>query len=170
MREAILALLAKEPAHGYELRQQLGVAMGSVGDLLNPGQVYVTLSRLEGAGLVRGVQVEQAAAPDKKVYEVTPEGRDRVAAWFADAGWPKVAPIEFHLKLVAAAATGLADPVAIIDAQRRELIRRLRDLQALTDTPPADEGQLLLAGAALRLAADIEWLAACETFWTRSVH
>jgi DNA-binding PadR family transcriptional regulator len=167
MREAILALLAKEPAHGYELRQRLTLAMGSVGDLLNPGQVYVTLSRLEGAGLVRGVQVEQAAAPDKKVYEVTAAGRDRVAAWFADSGWPKVAPIDFHLKLVAAAATGLADPVALVDAQRRELIRRLRDIHALTDSPPADEGRLLLAGAALRLAADVEWLDACEAFWTR---
>src|SRR5262245_23091203 len=54
MREAMLALLAKEPAHGYELRQRLAAALGPVGEVLNSGQVYVTLSRLERAGLVRG--------------------------------------------------------------------------------------------------------------------
>lgn len=169
MRDAVLALLAKEPAHGYELRQRLASALGPVGEVLNPGQVYVTLSRLERAGLVRGVQVAQSAAPDKKVYEVTPAGREAVAAWLLDSSWPKVAPVEFHLKLVAAAGTGLADPVALIDAQRRELLRRLGEVQRLAESRPAggDDGVLLLEGSALRLQADIRWLEACEERWTR---
>src|SRR4029450_4962600 len=91
LREAMLAFLAKEPAHGYELRQRLTRAFGPVGEVLNPGQVYVTLSRLERAGLVRSDQVAQTAAPDKKVYEVTPEGREHVASWLLDVSWPKVA-------------------------------------------------------------------------------
>jgi DNA-binding PadR family transcriptional regulator len=52
MRDVILSLLAKEPAHGYELRQRLVQALGPAGGVLNPGQVYVTLARLERAGLV----------------------------------------------------------------------------------------------------------------------
>lgn len=165
-----MALLAKEPAHGYELRQRVASALGPVGEVLNPGQVYVTLSRLERAGLVRGVQVVQSAAPDKKVYEVTAVGREEVAMWLLDSSWPKVAPVEFHLKLVAAAGTGLADPVALIDAQRRELLRRLREVQRLIESRPAgdeDDGVLLLEGSALRLQADIRWLEACEQRWTR---
>jgi DNA-binding PadR family transcriptional regulator len=167
MREAMLALLAKEPAHGYELRQRLAAALGPMGEVLKPGQVYVTLSRLERAGLVRGVQVVQSTAPDKKVYEVTAAGRDEVATWLLDSSWPKVAPVEFHLKLVAAAGTGLADPMALIDAQRRELMRRLREVQGLAESLPADgDGVLLLEGSALRLQADIRWLEACEQRWT----
>jgi DNA-binding PadR family transcriptional regulator len=171
MREAMLAMLAKEPAHGYELRQRLTSALGPVGEVVNPGQVYVTLSRLERAGLIRGVQVGQSAAPDKKVYEVTAAGRDEVAAWLLDSSWTKVAPVQFHLKLVAAAGTGLADPVALIDAQRRELLRRLREVQRLSESSPADDdsggdGALLLEGSALRLQADIRWLEACEKRWT----
>jgi DNA-binding PadR family transcriptional regulator len=167
MREAMLALLAKEPAHGYELRQRLARALGPIGEVLNPGQVYVTLSRLERAGLVRGVQVSQNAAPDKKVYEATPAGREHVAAWLLETAWPKVAPTEFHLKLVAAALTGLADPIALIDAQRRELLRQLADLQRVAQAEPADgDGALLLEGAALRLQADLRWLEACELRWT----
>ncbi len=167
MREAMLAFLAKEPAHGYELRQRLAKALGPVGEVLNPGQVYMTLSRLERAGLVRADQVAQTAAPDKKVYEVTAAGRESVASWLLDASWTKVAPVEFTLKLVAAAATGLADPVALIDAQRRELLRRLRDIQKLAQDASIDaDGILLLEGTALRLQADVNWLEACERRWT----
>jgi DNA-binding PadR family transcriptional regulator len=166
MREAMLALLAKEPAHGYELRQRLAEALGPVGEVLNPGQVYVTLARLERNGLVRGVQVEQSAAPDKKVYEATAAGRELVANWLLDSSWPKVAPVEFHLKLMAAAAPGLADPIALIDAQRRELLRRLRQIQQLARDEPDGDGALLLEGSALRLQADVRWLEACERRWT----
>jgi hypothetical protein len=80
-----------------------------------------------------------------------------------------VAPVEFHLKLVAAAGTGLADPVALIDAQRRELMRRLREVQRLAESQIGGDdgdGVLLLEGSALRLQADIRWLEACETRWT----
>ena len=167
MREAMLAFLAKEPVHGYELRQRLTRALGSVGEVLNPGQIYVTLSRLERAGLVRADQVAQTAAPDKKVYEVTVAGRESVAAWLLDSSWTKVAPVEFHLKLVAAGATGLADPMALIDAQRRDLLRRLHDVQRLAQDPAADaDAVLLLEGTALRLEADVRWLEACEQHWT----
>lgn len=169
MQEAILALLAKEPAHGYELRRRLETALGPAGGALNPGHVYVTLSRLERAGLVRedGRPGRRAhRSRDRHVYELTPAGRERVETWLSDVTWAKVAPVEFHLKLVAAAATGLADPAAIVDAQRLELLRRLRDLQELGRAEPDDgPGALLIEGAALRLQADVRWLEACERHW-----
>jgi DNA-binding PadR family transcriptional regulator len=167
LQEAILALLTKEPAHGYELRQRVVKALGPAGGALNPGQVYVTLSRLEKAGLVEAREVEQANLPDRKVYELTAAGRERVGSWLADVTWSKVAPVEFHLKLAAAAATRLADPVALVDAQRLELLRELHELQVLAaDEPPGSDGSLLIEGAALRLTADVRWLEACERHWT----
>jgi DNA-binding PadR family transcriptional regulator len=169
VQEAILALLAKEPAHGYELRRRLEAALGPAGGALNPGHVYVTLSRLERSGLVRedGRHGRQASrSRDKRVYELTPAGRERVRTWIHDVTWAKVAPVEFHLKLVAAGATRLADPAALVDAQRLELLRRLRELQELGRTEPADgPGALLIEGAALRLQADVRWLEACERHW-----
>jgi DNA-binding PadR family transcriptional regulator len=169
MRDVVLALLAKEPAHGYELRQRLVHALGPAGSALNPGQVYVTLSRLERAGLVEAWEVEQASAPDKRVYGLTVAGRDRVAAWLSDVTWSKVAPVEFHLKLVAAAITRLADPVALIDSQRLELLRELHQIQELTRAEePGGDGALLLEGAALRLQADIRWLEVCERHWAEA--
>jgi len=167
-QEVVLALLAKEPSHGYELRGRLRQALGPLGETMNDGQIYVILSRLEKAGLVAA---EESAGlpdrPDRKVYELTADGQERVAGWLTEVSWPKPDLAEFHLKLIAAAAAGLADPLAIVDAQRRELLRRLRDAQraALTESESSAAG-LLLEGIVLRLQADLRWLEACERTWT----
>jgi len=167
-QEVVLAMLAKEPSHGYQLRARLHQALGPAGDAMNAGQIYVTLSRLEKAGLVES---EPSAGlpdrPDRKVYALTAAGQQRVAGWIGDVSWPGPGLAEFHLKLIAAAGARLADPVAIIDAQRRELLRRLRDAQrAAMAEPQRSEAGLLLEGVVLRLQADLHWLEACERNWT----
>jgi DNA-binding PadR family transcriptional regulator len=43
VRSVLLALPAKEPAHGYELKQALEQTFGSVHPSPNIGQIYVTL-------------------------------------------------------------------------------------------------------------------------------
>jgi DNA-binding PadR family transcriptional regulator len=166
VQEVLLALLAREPAHGYRLQAQLQLALGPLADALNPGQVYVTLSRLEKADLVASTRVRQGDRLDRKVYELTPAGQDRVGEWLADTSWPKPAPAEFHLKLVAAAAAGLADPVGIVDAQRRTLLLGLRDAQrAALAEPDGSVAGVLLEGVVLRLQADLRWLEACARYW-----
>jgi DNA-binding PadR family transcriptional regulator len=166
VREVLLALLAKEPSYPYELRARLALALGPLAGALNEGQVYVTLSRLEKAGLVSWARVGQADRPDRKVYELTDAGRDRVTSWLADVSWPKPAPAEFHLKLVAVTAAGLADPVGIVDLQRRELLRELREAErAALAEPDGSVAALLLEGVVLRLQADLRWLEECARFW-----
>jgi hypothetical protein len=101
------------------------------------------------------------------VYGLTPDGQQRVAEWLAEVDWPKPDLAEFHLKLVAAAAAGLADPLSIVDTQRRELLRRLRDAaRAAMAEPEGSDAGLLLEGIVLRLQADLRWLEACEQNWT----
>ena len=169
VQEVLLALLAKERSHGYQLRARLQLALGPLADALNAGQVYVTLGRLEKAGLVTSERVGQADRPDRKVYELTPDGRARVEEWLADTSWPKPAPAEFHLKLVAAASAGLADPVRLADAQRHVLLAELGAAQRAALAEPGDSvAGLLLEGVVLRLQADLRWLEACARFWTQT--
>ena len=169
VQEVLLALLAAEASHGSQLRARLALALGPLAGALNDGQVYVTLNRLEKAGLARSTRVGQADRPDRKVYELTPAGRDRVDTWLHDTSWPKPAPAEFHLKLVAAAAAGLADPVGIVDRQRRELLIGLAQAQrAALAEPPGSVAALLLEGVVLRLQADLRWLEACARYWDRA--
>jgi len=167
-QEVVLAMLAKEPSYGYELRARLRQALGPLGEAMNAGQVYVTLTRLEKTGLVTSTRAEGLAdRPDRRVYGLTPDGQQRITGWLAEVSWPKPDLAEFHLKLIAAAAAGLADPLSIVDAQRRELLRRLRDAQrAAMAEPDRSDGALLLEGIVLRLQADLRWLEACEKRWT----
>ncbi len=60
----------------------------------------------------------------------------------------------FHLKLIAAAAARLGDPLAIVDAQRAAMAE-----------PETSDAALLLEGIVLRLQADLRWLEACERTW-----
>jgi DNA-binding PadR family transcriptional regulator len=169
VQEVLLALLAGEASHGYQLRARLALALGPLAGALNDGQVYVTLNRLEKSGMLASTRVGQADRPDRKVYELTPAGRERVATWLNDTSWPKPAPAEFHLKLVAAAAAGLADPVGIVDRQRRELLTGLAQAQrAALAEPDGSVAALLLEGVVLRLQADLRWLEACARYWNRA--
>jgi len=167
VQEVLLALLAKEASHGYQVRARLQLALGPLAEALNAGHVYVTLNRLQKAGLVSSKRVGQADRPDRKVYELTAAGRARVMEWLADTSWPKPAPAEFHLKLVAAAAAGLGDPVRLVDAQRHALLAGLAEAQraALAESDGSVAG-LLLEGVVLRLQADLRWLEACAEYWT----
>lgn len=163
-----MAMLAKEPSQGYQLRARLDRALGPLGEGMNAGHIYVQLGRLEKAGLVARQQgADVSDGPDPKVYELTPTGQERVAAWLGEVSWPKPDLAEFHLKLIAAAAAGLADPIAIVDMQRRELLRRLREVaRAAMAEPDGSDAGLLLEGITLRLQADLRWLEACERVWT----
>jgi hypothetical protein len=70
---------------------------------------------------------------------------------------------EFHLKMAAAGQAGLAGRLGIVDAQRREVLRRLRDAQRTAmGEPDRSPSVLLLEGIVLRLQADLRWLETYE--------
>ena len=166
-QEVVLAMLAKEPSHGYELRVRLARALGPVAEGINEAQMYVTLARLEKGGFVARLDAP-AQRSDRKVYCLTPAGQERVTEWMSDVSWPRPDLAEFHMKLIAAAQGGLADPIGLIDAQRRDLLRRLREVGlAVMEEEKDSDAALLLEGIVLRLQADLRWLQACESVWTK---
>lgn len=165
-QEVVLALLAKEPSHGYELRARIERALGPLAATFNAGQMYVTLSRLEQAGLVTSTREAAGERPERRTYELTAGGRERIEEWVADVTWPRPDLTNFHLKLVVAAAGRLADPLEVIASQRHELVRRLREAQrAAMSEPDGSDAALLLEGVVLRIDADLTWLDVCERSW-----
>lgn len=74
----LLALLATEPAHGYELVRRLDTAgFGTV----SYGTVYPLITRLHRLGLVANALQPSPSGPPRKVYRLTDTGRDRLRAW-----------------------------------------------------------------------------------------
>ncbi len=69
VRTALLALLAEQPMHGYQMIRELAERSGGVWRP-SPGSVYPVLQMLEDEGLVRGEETE-----GKRVYRLTDAGR-----------------------------------------------------------------------------------------------
>jgi len=68
VRIAILALLAEEPMHGYQIIGEITERSGGAWKP-SPGSVYPTLQQLEDEGLVRSEDRD-----GRKTYELTSEG------------------------------------------------------------------------------------------------
>ncbi|MFJ8666212.1 PadR family transcriptional regulator [Streptomyces sp. NPDC093600] len=164
MRLPLLALLARGPAHGYELKQELEQLLGAAYPPTNVGQIYVTLGRLEKSGLIEGEEIAQESRPNKKIYRLTDAGQEALRAWFDEtADEPRVRD-EFFMKLALAPHTGLADQIALINKQRREYLTTMRNLSKLAATEDRDNriAHLLIEGAMLHLQADLDWLERCQ--------
>lgn len=164
MRLPLLALLAKDPAHGYELKSRLEQMFGEAYPSPNIGQIYLTLQRLERAGLVRGQDVVQAARPNKRVYEITPAGRELVDEWLeAPSDGPRIRD-DFFMKLALGPLAGDSDRLGLINRQRRHYLAQMRALTSLTaeDTGGNPIARLLVEGAMLHVQADLDWLERCQ--------
>jgi DNA-binding PadR family transcriptional regulator len=163
VRHQLLALLARQPAYGYELKQALEQTFGAAYPEPNIGQIYVTLGRLEKAGLVLSQEVAQSGKPDKRVYQITDIGTAELASWITSpTDGPRVRD-EFFMKLVLAPGTSLTDRLTLINNQRRHCLTMMRGLNRLASQERDNRvSQLLIEGAVLHLQADLDWLERCQ--------
>jgi DNA-binding PadR family transcriptional regulator len=162
MRHAVLALLADEPAHGYEIKRALEERFGTVIAPLNAGQVYMTLQRLQRDELVADDAVAQSGRPDKRVYRLTAAGRRALEEWLGTASAPTRLRDDFFMKLTLAHSMGLADPAELIARQRATYLRALGELERVLSGGADGAEALVVEGAALHLEADLKWLDRCE--------
>ncbi|NNG37033.1 PadR family transcriptional regulator [Nakamurella aerolata] len=69
VRSAVLALVAEQPMHGYQIIQEISRRSGGVWRP-SPGSVYPTLQQLEDEGLVRAQEQD-----GRRVFHLTDDGR-----------------------------------------------------------------------------------------------
>jgi DNA-binding PadR family transcriptional regulator len=81
IRATILALLAEEPMHGYQIIQEVTDRTGGAWRP-SPGSVYPTLQQLEDEELVRTVRTD-----GRRVFELTDAGREQAAALPSQTPW-----------------------------------------------------------------------------------
>src|SRR6478672_8363424 len=165
VQNALLALLAQRPRHGYELRDLFEAALGGHWEL-NSGQIYSSLERLSRDGLVVEEGIERAGGPDKRLWTLTGEGKAELATWF-DSPVPRDYRLrdEFYLKLMMALVTQPTKARHVLLVQRRELFRELHDLTArrnLLDPRQHLARILLLDSAVMHTEAELRWLEMVE--------
>jgi DNA-binding PadR family transcriptional regulator len=151
-------MFADGPKYGYQLRNEFDARTGGTWSI-NVGQVYTTLERLERDGLV---VVDGTNDDGRVVYRMTDLGREELAHWFAtpvsDADRPRS---ELAIKLATAAVTPGVDVATVIQAQRNESMRQMRDHTALRRRADPDSDLawvLLLDSLVFAIESEIRWL------------
>lgn len=80
----VLAILALQPAYGYEITAQLR-AQGFTD--IAEGTVYALLIRVEQKGLVDVEKVPSEKGPPRKVYSLNARGREELAEFWRTWGF-----------------------------------------------------------------------------------
>src|SRR5580765_6409244 len=84
----ILSLLAERPMHGYEVNATLEERNIRDWAPVSRPQIYYSLDKLTSLGLIRvGADASPAAGPERRVFETTAAGRDRLADALESRHW-----------------------------------------------------------------------------------
>jgi DNA-binding PadR family transcriptional regulator len=157
VREGLLCLLATEPKHGYQLKQEFEAIAGD-GWPLNVGQVYSTLQRMETSGWV----IEHKTDSGGRIsYRLTVDGQAAMNSWLATPVDRTVAARdELSLKVLIGVQTGLISAEHVIGSQRSATMTGLQDFTALKAAATDTEVAWLLHLDRLIFSADAElrWL------------
>lgn len=97
---AVLGLLSKHPMTGYDLKQVFDKEMNSFWPA-QLSQIYRELSALETKGLLKSKLHAQETRPDRRVYSVTAEGKQKFSEWLGMFPQSLISPFrdEFSLRL-----------------------------------------------------------------------
>ena len=79
---AILGFLSYKPFSGYDLKKAFDNSVRHFW-YADQSQIYRTLVRLTEQGWAEVEVVEQTERPDRKVYSITPAGREELRRWLA---------------------------------------------------------------------------------------
>ncbi len=167
IRHAILALLAQQPRHGYDLRTAFQALVGG-GDIweVKPAQIYTTLARLEESGLIVQDGVGQDGGPEKRIYSLTDAGQQELSQWYFSGVPNEHQRDEFFVKLLLSIEEEAVDSRRVIQIQRSLIYQDLHQFTAQRNqTDPRTElAQIfLLDKAIMHLEADLRWLDMIES-------
>jgi DNA-binding PadR family transcriptional regulator len=156
--QTFLGLLEVQPRHGYDLKRSYDETF-SPDRPLAYGQVYNTLSRLLRDGLVVVDGVEAGGGPERKRYAITEAGIADVQSWLAQPEKPEPYLQNILFTKVALALMTGRPAADLLDVQRTEHLRLMRELTRRKTAAPDDlADQLICDHALFHLEADLRWL------------
>ncbi|HEX5541352.1 MAG TPA: PadR family transcriptional regulator [Micromonospora sp.] len=158
VRFGLLSLFAEGPKYGYQLRIEFEARTRGTWPV-NVGQVYTTLERLERDALVAAAGTN---ADGRTMYAITDAGRAALDEWFRTpvAGTDRPRN-ELAIKLLMAATTSGVDVTEVVQRQRTESMRLMRDYNTLRRAADEDDdvaGVLLLDSLVFALEGEVRWL------------
>jgi len=121
----LLGTLMSGPRHGYEIMQFTEKSLGETW-FVGTSQLYVLLKRLQQQGLVQSTLEHQDARPSKRIFTISPEGKDAFLKWLHEpTRHVRDFRIEFMAKLFFFDQLSIWGGKKLVDAQI-ELLKNVR--------------------------------------------
>lgn len=155
--DALLAIMATEPRHGYDLKRLYDERFAGSRPLAY-GQVYAALARLQRDGLVQIVEVAQEAGPERTVYAITAAGRTALRDWLDKTESPGPYPADELVRKTLSALYLGADAAGFLDRQRTAHLTLMHDLLQLQAETTETGARIALDHVIHHLDADLRWL------------
>lgn len=159
---ALLGILARGPAHGYDLKRAHDARFPGTKPLAY-GQVYSTLARLVRDGFAEVAEVAAGDGPERTVYAITPAGEAELASWLEQVEAPgPYAADDLVRKTVTALNLG-ADAAGYLHRQRLAHMDRMRALVSVHSAATDSAARIALDHTIAHLDADLQWLELAAT-------
>jgi len=167
LSHAILAALLDAPLSGYDLAKQFDSSVGLFWSATHP-QIYQELANLETQGWVEVEVIAQSRPLDKKVYQITPSGRQLLAQWLTKPCKPLALKDELLLKVRLAY---LGDPQTVVNELKRHRQLHLKKLSIYQDIERqrfqnsqevSFDAQLRYLALLRGISAETAWLSWCD--------
>ncbi|MFN8185593.1 MAG: helix-turn-helix transcriptional regulator [Gaiellales bacterium] len=152
----LLALLEREPAHGYDLKHKYDTWFARKRPLAF-GQVYSSLARFQRNGFAEVLEVEAGGGPERRRYRITSAGVATVEDWIFRPQDPEIFAVSsLYARVTVALLSGRAAE-EVLDRQRQAHLARMRVLQR--ERKRAAAADLLAVTYELaHLDADLRWI------------
>lgn len=158
---ALLGFLYQEPTHGYELHLRLKNELGQLWHA-SQSQIYNILKRLEKNQYINGQQRTQEGLPDRKVFQLTEDGRKYFETWLRTPSGSSVRSIrvEFITRMYFATSIDMHLATSIIKEQETEIKSGLARITRLYEYTPPDQvyNRLSLDLRIRHLESTLTWL------------
>ena len=118
----MLGLLTFQEMSGYDLKLLADRSVKYFYWSPTKSQIYSELRRLEAHGLVTMREVIQERRPDKRIYTITPAGREAMQHWVAQTEVkPDTYKSQLLLKLFFGSMASIQSLISLLEERQREL-------------------------------------------------
>ncbi|HLF79814.1 MAG TPA: helix-turn-helix transcriptional regulator [Dehalococcoidia bacterium] len=161
---AVLGLVRRKPAYGYELQRLLAGKRG-LGRVcpVEPAMVYAILKSLSGLELIDGVW-DNSAYPPKAIYTATPQGEAEFERWLRrPVGRMREVRLDFLIKLHFALDEDSFLARELVSAQIEACDEYAADIERerTQEAPPVGFDAIVLESKASAARSTRDWLEKC---------
>ena len=154
---AILGLLSKGPASGYDLKKELEKTRYHFWNE-SYGQIYPMLHRLHKEGWAELEVVRQTTGPDRKIYSLTETGRTHLERWLRQPAQDFSMRDEVALRLDLAQNANAALTQGMLEREADACMERLEFFEDFDESALGEYERLSTAWSKAYLEARHIWL------------